>query len=76
MEHRAAGLFELADDLAGIRAGGLNDPNALVDDGVRVGAVIGGVDSREDGEVDAEGVLRHGAASADFLPEVVWGRLR
>lgn len=75
VEHRAPRLLEHLDDGAGAVACGFDDADALVDDGLRVAGVVGRVDGREEGEVDAEGVLGHGAAAADFLAECVGGGL-
>lgn len=75
VEDGDAGLLELLDDGAWIVTGGLDDLNTLVDDDLGVCAVVGGDHGGEEGQVDAEGVLGHFAASADFLAQVFGGGL-
>ena len=57
-------------------ASGLEDPHALLDGSARVALVIWGVDAREEGDVDAEGVLRQCPRLLDGFPERVRGGLR
>lgn len=66
----AAGLFQLGDDGAGAVAGRLDDVDALVDDGLGVGAVVGGVERGQEGDVDGKGVFGQGAALLDLLAEI------
>lgn len=51
------GLFQLPDDWAGAVASGLDNVDALVDDGLGIGAIVRRVEGRQEGDVDAEGVL-------------------
>lgn len=69
-----AGLLELGDDRAGAVAGRLDDLDALLDDGVSVGAVVRRDHGGQQRHVDSEGVLGHGAAPPDLLAQLVWGR--
>lgn len=69
----AAGLFQLGDDGAGAVAGRLDNGDALVDDGLGVGAVVGGVERGQEGDVDGEGVLGQGAALLDLGAQVGGG---
>lgn len=71
MQHDAPGLLELGDDGAWAVARGLDDADALVDDGLSVGAVVWRVDGGQEGDVDGEGVLGQGAALLDLLAEVL-----
>lgn len=68
-------FLELLDDRAWVVACCFDDLDALVDDDLCVGGVVWRDESGEEGYVYAEGVLRHGAASADFFAEVFGGGL-
>lgn len=57
MQHDTPGLLELPDDWPGAVTGGLDDVDALVDDGLGIGAVIRRVEGRQEGDVDTKGVL-------------------
>lgn len=70
MQHDAAGLFQLGNDGARAIASRLDDADALVDDGLGIGAVVGRVERGQERNVDAKGVLGHGAAACDFLAQV------
>lgn len=75
VEDGDARLLELLDDGAGVVAGSLDDLDALIDDDLGVGTVVGGNHGGEEGQVDTEGVLGHFAASSDFLAQVFGGGL-
>lgn len=68
-----AGGLELADDGAGRVTGGLDDLDALVDDGLRVGRVVGRQHGGQQRQVDGEGVLGQGAAALDLGAEGLGG---
>jgi hypothetical protein len=69
------GFLEHLDDGAGRVAGRLDDADAFVEDGLRVARVVGRVDGGQQGEVDAEGLVRHALASSDLLAQGVGRRL-
>lgn len=71
VQHDAPGLFELRDNGARAVACRLDDPDALVDDGLGIGAVVWGVERGQKGDVHAEGVFGQGAALLDLLTEVL-----
>ena len=54
---------------------GFDDLDATIDDCLRIGLVIGGVDCREDGHVYAERLVGHRPAFFDFLAQRLGGRL-
>lgn len=66
-----AGLLELGNDGARGVAGRLDNLDALIDDGLGVGAVVGGHHGGQEGNVDTEGVLGQGSAASDLLAQVV-----
>lgn len=70
VQHDTAGLFELGNDGPGAVPGRLDNVDPFVDDGLGVGAVVGGVERGEEGDVDAKGVLGEGAALLDLLAEL------
>lgn len=70
-----AGLLQLGDDGARIVASSLDDLDSFIDDDLGVGTVVGGNHGGEEGQVHTEGVLGHGATSADFFAEVFGGWL-
>ena len=69
VQHDAAGLLELGDDGARRVAGCLDDLDALVDDDLGIGVVVGGHKRREQRDVDTERLARHGPAPADLLAQ-------
>lgn len=75
VEDDNAGLLELLDNGTGVVSSGLNDLDALVNDDLGVGTVVGRYHGREESQVDTEGVLGHFAASSDFLAQVFRGGL-
>lgn len=70
VQYDTPGLLELPDDWPGAVAGRLDDVDALVDDGLGVGAVVGRVEGRQEGDVDAEGVLGQRPALLDLFAQV------
>ena len=60
---------------AGTVACRFDDADAFVDDHLGVAVVVGGDEGGEEGQVDAEGGIGHGAAAADLFTEVFWGGL-
>lgn len=64
-----AGLLELRDDGARRVTGRLDNLDALVDDGLRVGGVVGGHHGGQQRHVDGKGLLGEGSASADFVAQ-------
>lgn len=71
----AAGGLELPDHGARAVAGRFDDPDARVDDGLRVAVVVRGHEGGEEGQVHAEGVGGHGSAAPDLLAKGVGGGL-
>lgn len=69
------GLLQLSDHRSWVVSGGLDDLDSFINDDLRVGSVVGGDHGWEEGQVHAEGVLGHGATSADFFAKVFGGRL-
>lgn len=70
VQHDAPGLLQLRNDRAGTVPRRLDDLDALVDDSLRVRAVVWRVDGREQCDVHAERVLGHGPALLDLLAQV------
>lgn len=69
-----ARLLQLRNHGAGAVTRRLDDTDPLVDNGLRVGAVVGRVERGQQGDVYGEGVLGQRAALADLLLEVVGRR--
>ncbi len=69
-------LPELVDMLLGLVAGGLDDLDAGLDDGLAVFGIGRRLDRGQDGEVHAERLVGHVAAAGDFLHQVLGRRLR
>ena len=57
-------------------AGGLNDLDAAVDNGFHEAGIVRRRDRRQEGEVHAEGLVRHGTAARDFLRQLLGRALR
>lgn len=57
VQYDTPSLLELPDDWPGAVAGRLDNVDALVDDGLGIGAIIRRVEGRQQGYVDTEGVL-------------------
>lgn len=72
VQYDTPSLLQLPDDWPGAVAGRLDDLDALVDDGLGVSAVVRRVQGRQEGDVDAEGVLGHRPALLDLLAQVGW----
>ena len=70
-----AGLLQLLDYRTRVVAGGFDDLDTFLDNHLGVCGVVGRVEGGEEGQVDAEGVLGHGAASSDFLAQIFGGGL-
>jgi hypothetical protein len=70
VQDRGAGGLQLLDDRPGAVAGCLDNVDLLLDNDAGVGGVVWGYHGGEKSEVDAEGVLGHGAAAADFFAQV------
>lgn len=70
VKNNTPSLLQLRDDGAGAVARGLDDLDALINDGLGVGAVVRRVERREKGDVDAKGVLGQGSALLDLLAQV------
>ena len=75
MQDSRVGFLQLGNDGAWVVARGFDNLDSFVDDHLRVGTVVWGNQSREQGQVHTKGVLGHGTASADLFPEVFRGRL-
>lgn len=71
----AAGLLEQPDHGARRVARRFHDPDPAVDDGLRVGEVVGRVERGQEREVDAERVRGQDAGAGDFGGQVRGGRL-
>jgi len=71
VQDRGTGGFELLDDGPWAVAGRLDNVNLLLDDDAGVGGVVRGDHGGEESEVDAEGVLCHGAAAPDLFAQVL-----
>jgi hypothetical protein len=69
-------LLEFGDVFLRLVAGGLDDLDAALDDGLAVFRVRRRLDRGKDGEVDAERLVGQAAAARDFLGEVFRRRLR
>jgi hypothetical protein len=69
-------LLQLLNNRAWAVAGRLNDLDAFVDDDLCVRGVVRGDEGGQERQVDAKGVLGHGAASADLLAQVFGSGLR
>lgn len=69
VENGDARLLELLDDGAGRVTRRLDNVDALVDDGLRIGAVVRRHHGGEERDVDAKGVFGESAASADLVAE-------
>lgn len=69
MQDGEAGRLELLDDGAGGVAGRFNDADALVNDGLGVGAIVGRDEGGEQGDVDSKGSVGEGAAAADLVAQ-------
>ena len=68
-------LFQLLNDRTRRVAGGLDDSDAFIEDGLRVGGVVRRVHGGEEGKIDTEGVLGHALAFPDLFAQVVGGGL-
>ena len=75
VDHLDAGVLELGQEGLGVVAGGLDDLDARIDDGVDVFAVGPRHQGRQDGAVDAERLVGHLAAALDLLAQVLGRRL-
>lgn len=69
VEDGDAGLLQLRNDRSGGVSSGLDDLNALVDDGLGVSAVVGRNHGWEQSDVDTEGILGQLAAALDLFAE-------
>jgi hypothetical protein len=69
-------LLEFGDVFLRLVAGGLDDLDAALDDGLAVFGIRRRFYRRQDGEIDAERFLREAAAARDFLGQVFRRRLR
>jgi hypothetical protein len=61
-----AGLVQRRQPLLRVVAGGLHRLDAAVDDGLDVAGVVGRADGGQEGQVHAEGLVGHGAATLDL----------
>ena len=68
-------LLELGDVLLRVVARGLDDLDAAVDDRLTVFGIGRRLERRQDGQVDAEGLVGHVAAARDLLGELFRRRL-
>lgn len=76
MKDCAVGGFELLDDGTRAVAGGFDDCDAFVNNGLCVPVVVGRHKGGKEGEIDAERVFGHCSTSSNFFPEIIGGRLR
>lgn len=70
VQHDAPGRLQLLDNGARAVPRRLDDGDALVNDGLGVGSVVGRVERWQEGDVHAEWVLGHGPAPLDLLAQV------
>ena len=69
-------LLEFGDVFLRLVAGGLDDLDAALDDGLAIFRVGRRLDRGQDGEVDAERLVGQAAAARDFLGQILRRRLR
>lgn len=70
MQYDTPSLLELPDDWPRAVAGGLDDVDALVDDGLGISTVVRRVEGRQEGDIHSEGVLGQFPALLDLLAQV------